>query len=328
MALEDVLKGERKTGAQTQTEPPEQLTSALEKELGAEDTELARELQRTRAEEIIARRRNAIAAIRGGHAVAEPGNTRTQESGQGRGKEWLVDMAEGLLKRGLDPSVVGRTVDYLLGQGQSPQIGLPGAGTPSQGISFTDMKELFKMGQESNKTDPTLTALLTKLTDKIEAVEKVAAARPPAVAEKRTAFIIGQDGSLQEVPLDRPILLQPKPVDAGAKSIEMVKEDNRHLEEVERLKIDKEHKNSIAQTLASIPEKIGKGLASQVMESGGAEETVTGAAARTAEMESFQCPECKTEFSIPAGALQITCPNCKQADGSPTVYKRDKKEKA
>ncbi len=325
MALEEVLKGERKTGAQTQTDPPEQLTSALEKELGAEDTELARELQRTRAEEIIARRRNAIAAIRGGHAVTEPGNTRTPESGQGRGKEWLVDMAEGLLKRGLDPSVVGRTVDYLLGQGQSPQIGLPGAVAPAGGISFTDMKELFKMGQESNKTDSTLTDILKKLTDKIDTVERIAASRPPA--EKRTAFIVGQDGSLQEVPLDRPILLQTKPIDAGVKTIEMLKEENRHAEEIQRLSIDKEHKNSIAQTLASIPEKIGKGLASQVMEDGGGEETVAISSGRT-EMESFQCPECKTEFSIPAGALQITCPNCKQADGSPTVYKRDKKEKA
>jgi len=105
-----------------------------------------------------------------------------------------------------------------------------------------------------------------------------------------------------------------------------VKEKNRHDEKMEELKIDKEHKNSIANTLASIPEKIGRGFASQTLGEEEKDEPEAGAVAKTAEQEPFKCEQCGAEFMIPAGALQITCPNCTQADGSPTVYTRKKKE--
>jgi len=322
--LEEVLKGERGAAGKDKEAAADSsaLTSALEKELGAEDSELAKELQRTRAEEIIARRRIVIDRMRGGTAAPDTGGAKVQE----RGKDWLLDYTQGMLEKGLDPITVGKLVDYLLGGSQFPQIGMPGAGAPPQGITFADMMSFAKMMQENNKVDLTLTALLTKLSDKIEAVEKIAAARPAAQPERKTAFIIKADNTLEEVPLDRPILLEPKASAIDGKPIEVVKEENRHSEEIERLKNDKDHKKNLSDALGSISKNIGRGLAAQALgeEEGNAPEA--GAVAKTAEQEQFRCDQCGTEFMIPADALTITCPNCTQADGSPTIYNRKKKE--
>ena len=154
--LEEILKKEKPGVDKPPIDQPD-LKTTLERELEGEDSELAKELQRTRAEEIIARRRMAIERMRVGQASQDTGRKQTQE----RGKEWLTDVAQGLLERGLDPSVVGRTIDYLLGNAQSPMIGLPGANAPAQGMTFTDMKEIFKMGQEGNRTDPAITSILS-----------------------------------------------------------------------------------------------------------------------------------------------------------------------
>ncbi|MDP2730335.1 MAG: hypothetical protein Q8O55_07625 [Dehalococcoidales bacterium] len=311
--LEDVLKGEKGAGSKAGQTGSVELKSALERELGAVDEELAKELQRTRAEELIERRRMAIERMRGGQAAADAGGGKPE----GRGKEWLTDMAQGLLERGMEPAVVGRTIDYLLGNNSFPSVGMPGNGAPQGGMSFTDMKELFKMGQESNKSDPNLAILLERLTNKIEAVEKIASAPRNEQARPRTAFIVKSDNTLEEVPLDRPILLEAKPI-AGGKSIEMLKEENRHAEEVERLKTESKYKVSVAETLASIPEKIGRGLASQAM--GEEEEVVAGArsAAKTIETEVFKCTDeqCGKEFNITKGALKVQCPYCA------TIYTR------
>jgi DNA-directed RNA polymerase subunit M/transcription elongation factor TFIIS len=333
MALEDVLKGQKKGDVGTTGESVP-LQSALEKELAADDNALANDLARSRAEEIIESRNLRIQQIRthrlnqGRSGKAENDDGGRESGGTrepARGKEWLLDYTTGLLSKGMDPIQVGRLVDYLIG-GNSylPAVGLPGAGAPAGGLTFDNVIALANMLKENNnKTDPTLNALLTKLTEKIEAVEKVAAARSTAQPEKRTAYIVIK-GVIEEISMDRPILIEPEN-DAGAKSIEMVKEENRHAEEIERLKTDKEHKNSIANTLASIPEKIGRGLAGEI--AGGGEIDVPSQApgAKTAEQEQFTCPECKTEFMIPAGALQFTCPNCTQTDGSPSVFSRTKK---
>ncbi|MDP2729121.1 MAG: hypothetical protein Q8O55_01405 [Dehalococcoidales bacterium] len=311
--LEDVLRGER--GKSTPTDPPA-LGSALERELAADDDSLAKDLQRSRAEEIIAARQVRIGQMRahvlGGAREPEVGGVREPA----RSKEWLTDMAEGLLKRGLDPAVVGRTVDYLLGIGQLPQVGLPGAGTPAQGISFSDMKELFKMGQESNKSDPAIAVILAKLTEKIEALEKrpTVAAAPP----QKSFIVVKADGSVQEIESGKPIFLEPRENPDKTDSIEVVKEKNRHAEEMQRLDTEKVYKASVAKTLADIPEKIGRGIAGHMADEGEELEAVS----KTFETEHFKCEttECGREFEVEKGATRIQCPFCQ------SVYTRSKKD--
>jgi len=310
--LEAILRNEGGSAGGGQTQGQVDIQSSLEKELAAEDTELAKELQRTRAEEMIQRRRLAIARMEeAGHRSAQSqGVPQTPE----RGKEWLVEVAQGLLTKNVDPNIVGRTLDYLLGISGSPgvPIGLPGAPAPAQGITFSDVKEIFRMGQESTaKSDPAIANILDRLSLKVEALEKTALTRPAPAPEKRTVIVVKSDGTFEEVELGKPIIIQPKPA-SDRKSIEEIKEENRHAEEVAKLEADKEYKNSVAHTLASIPEKIGRGLAGQVAEGGGEETAAPAAANRTIELEPFTCKneECGKVTPIPKNATKFTCPHC------------------
>lgn len=319
--LEAILKkeqgGEKPPGNSTD------LKSTLEAELEGEDNELAKELQRSRAEEIIARRRVTIERMRTGQGSADTGGVKSTE----RGKEWLTDVAQGLLERGLDPSVVGRTIDYLLGNGQAPMVGLPGAPAPAQGMTFTDMKEIFKMGQEANRSDPNITVILSKLTDKIQVLEEKVSAPP----QRNSIWVVKPDGTAEEVEPGKPIVIQPPPPPAAAAntgdSIEVVRERNRHDEKLEEIKIDKEHKQAIADTLRSIPDALAGGLADYAASRQGGGLPATRPVPKTAEaaqsgQQYYNCTECHTPIPIKPGEHEIACPKCK------TVFTEtpDKKE--
>ena len=253
--------------------------------------------------------------------VVETGGAKMPE----RGKDWLLDYTQGMLEKGLDPVVVGKLVDYLMGGSQFPMVGVPGVNNPPQGgITFQDMLSFAKMMKEDStpKSDPQMAELLKRIMDKVDAVEKMAVARPAAPPEKKTFFVLKPDLTVEEVPMDRPIVMSPPPPPPASegKPIEVVREENRHAEEMAKLTNDKEYKTSIADTLASIPEKIGKGLAARAAEQEGEEDTVeTNAVARTAgqkpvEQQLFKCqnkgdaehPPCLKEFLIPVGAASMT----------------------
>ena len=121
------------------------------------------------------------------------------------------------------------------------------------------------------------------------------------------------------------IILPPPPREG--KSVEELKEENRHAEEKERIDNEKTYKTNIANTLASIPEKIGRGLAGSIVEAGnkGAINPVADTVARTAAQEDFKCPDCGNVFKIPEGAEKITCPYCPPVDGKQVVFLREKK---
>ncbi len=306
--LEEILKGEKPAGAKPPIGQPEPLKSALEKELEADDAALAKDLQRTRAEEIIATRQVRINQLRTHQLNQDGGGARAQDPsvsrGPERGKEWLTDIAQGLLDKGMDPSIVGRTIDYLLGTAQFPQVGLPGAPAPAQGMTFTDMKELFKMGQEANRTDPAIAAILEKLTGKITALESNAA---HAVPPKTNYILVKADGSIQEIEAGKPIILEPKPVLDQGKALEVVKEDNRHSERMAEVQNDRWFKEQMADTLGSIPEQLGEGLAGQIA----GRSLGVGDSSRRVALEELECPGCHTKIPIyDETTSEVECPHC------------------
>jgi len=298
--LEEILKKETHGVDRTPDGQPD-LRSALERELEGEDSELAKELQRTRAEEIIARRRIAIERMRAGQAAPDTSGSRAQE----RGKEWLTDVAQGLLERGLDPNVVGRTIDYLLGNAQSPMIGLPGTAAPAQGMTFTDMKEIFKMGQEGNRSDPAITAILEKLTQKVTDIENKYLSREPST--KTNYVLVKADGSIQEVESGKPIILEPKPV--TGEPLDVVRERNRHAEKMEEIGTERTFKQTLGQAVEEIPVNLGKGFAAESAQRKG--KPATSPPAEKGSLNSFQCKKCGATIFVPPDIPpQITCAKC------------------
>jgi LSD1 subclass zinc finger protein len=180
-------------------------------------------------------------------------------------------------------------------------------GQPNQGLTLSDVLALIdRVNQNQNaKTDPALTEILRELKGKVEKLEEKVS-NPPAPSQKGF-IVIRPDGSFHEVEPGKPIIVQPQPPPATTgTSLDELKEQNRHSEEVERIKGEKEYKSSIAETLASIPEKIGEGLAARAAAD---TETQTAAKTQTAP-ESMQCDECKTIITIPPGATSVKCPKC------------------
>lgn len=307
MSLEDILKKEKPDPNNRQSSEQASLKSALEQELESEDTELAKELQRTRAEEIIYRRRVAM-GMRVGVPDTSSGNVKAKER-----EEWLVDMAERLLNRGMDQRIVGDLIDTVLGKDRAPVVGLPGAPAPAQGMTFTDMMAFYKLVQESNKSDPIITNILEKLTDKVEALEKSAQAPPPAPAQ-RGFVVIQPDGSFQEVEPGKPVIVKIPPPAATGESIESLREKNRHDEKERELDIEKEHKEGLRGILQSVPTTLADGIAAVVeSKSGtGAPAASSGAAVARKEppMQDFECEDCHTKVKIPVGTKSFKCLGC------------------
>ena len=301
--LEEILKKEKPSVEKQANDQPD-LRTTLEKELEGEDQELAKELQRTRAEEIIARRRNAIARMRGDQGAHEAEGRKVQE----RGKEWLTDVAQGLLERGLDPNVVGRTIDYLLGNAQAPMIGVPGSPAPAQGMTFTDMKEIFKMGQEANRSDPAIAAILDKLTQKVEDIETRALSREP---QTRTNYVLVKaDGSIQEIESGKPIILEPKP--AEGEPLDVVRERNRHAEKMETIKTERDFKQKLGEAVEEIPVNLGKGWASENA-SRRRQDSQPPSSTEKGSVSSFPCKKCGATIFVPPDIPeQIKCSKCGQ----------------
>jgi len=290
--LEGFLKDEKPSGGKPQTGQPD-LKTTLERELEGEDSELAKELQRTRAEEIIARRRVAIERMVSARGGQDTGGSKIQD----RGKEWLVDFAEGLLVKKLDPITVGRLVDYLVGtNAQFPQVGLPGAPAPAQGMTFTDMKEIFKMGQEANRTDPAIAAILDKLNQKITDIEsRNLSSQPPT---KTTYVLVKADGTIQEVESGKPIILEPKPT--TGEPIDVVKERHRHAEKMEEIGVERSFKQKLGEVVEEIPVNLGKGWAAESASRQG-KAAPSPSSTEKESVGSFQClnPECKATIFYP-----------------------------
>ncbi len=122
----------------------------------------------------------------------------------------------------------------------------------------------------------------------------------------------------RKVFLDMGILVDAKDSKpASGQSIEVTKENNRHAEEMERLKIDKNYKDNMVNVAADITENLGRGAAHEVlssMRSGGKAETKTKGA-----LLSKKCEEqgCGTMIYFPPEATKIKCPKCAM------VYERD-----
>jgi len=102
--------------------------------------------------------------------------------------------------------------------------------------------------------------------------------------------------------------------------LEEIKEENRHKEEMEKQKADRDYKDKQIDVLSKIPKSIGQGLAGRIQES---EEPIHRTSNKqNPKMEYLKCTGeieqddgetviCGFDIPIPPGAAkQITCPKC------------------
>lgn len=95
------------------------------------------------------------------------------------------------------------------------------------------------------------------------------------------------------------------PERAEGASLEVTKENHRHQEKIEEIQTDRAYKEKLGEVISELPERIGRGLAGQIMEG---EETEGG----KGSLDYIICSEegCGTKIPITSGASQATCPKC------------------
>ena len=194
-------------------------------------------------------------------------------------------------------------------------------GTGQQGLSLADVKTIMDMAKGEKGTDPQLTAILSRLNDRLDTIERE---RKHVDEKPRSWVVVNADGTVQRINSDEPIVIRPPAPANTGKSIEEIKEENRHAEVLEAQKTEREYKEKIAGVVAELPERIGAGLGGRMLE----QEESSAPAARTSsvQLEHLKCTgeiegkPCGFDIPIPPGATtKITCPKCG------TIYERESK---
>lgn len=288
------------------------LRTSLERELEAEDTELGNELRRTRAEEIIARRRLAIAAMRGAQGAPDTGGGKASE----RGKEWLTDLVQRLLERGLDEKRVGNLVDYLLGTAQPTAFGFPSSPAPAQGITLTDVFSIQDR-MNANKPNSELDNIIREIREEIKSLKnQPKGEKVDPVAAQVSAF--ESLGNLVDSLVKLGVVQRPGTgVAVEGEPLEVVKEKNSF--ELRKMEIEgenayKQSKGAVLHKILDIPKDLGADISERIL---GREQ----ASEESSTMEYRKCSNGTCDFNIPypPDAVTATCPKCGM------IYDRSKK---
>ncbi|MBA7615214.1 hypothetical protein ES703_22492 [subsurface metagenome] len=216
-------------------------------------------------------------------------------------REQLMASATALINSGLDPKQVGQ---MLLGLTPTPM----GAGYPSaQGMGFEEVLKIVTLIVGKRETDE-IKGLMASLDKRIDELAKgggggkVEVQRPPTpmeYAKQQVEYI----NALKELG----IIKEPVVTGSSGEPLEIVRERNRHEEKMEEVRGERDYKQSLAETVADLPERLGRGIAGQFTE-----EAEGRGGSHSSSLEYIICDECKTKFPIPPNAgNQVECPKCK-----------------
>ncbi len=253
------------------------------------------------------------AAERMRRSMDRPADVRElkQEPAQDKAKlnQEIGATAKAMLDMGIPPAVVA---SYLTGS-TTPQVPIAFQGGGNQGLTLTDVLALVDR-MNSSRANSEIESIIREMRDEIKAIKNT----PPAARVDPVAAQTSQLEGLGNLitALEKLGVVQ-RPGTAAAvaagEPIEVVREKNRHEEKLAEIEIDKNHKEQVGNLLAELPERIGAGVAGQLL-SGGDKPPV----AQTAQAETFNCPHkdeatgkvCGTVILVPQGAVKVECPTC------------------
>lgn len=222
-----------------------------------------------------------------------------------------TSLYESCIKNGGDAKTCGELVEKV--------YGIKKEASAPQATSITDLVNALKTLDElrgSNKTDPALLEILKGMREEFTTYKAELASIKTGGEKTKGWIVVKQDGSVSEVPADgRPLIVEKTvtvTTPAAGESIETLKAKQDHEYKLKELSLkekeidnEKESADRRNTVLESIPEMVGKGLASQ------ARESAKAAGKGSDGMEKSKCPECGTTIYSPVGAKEIKCPNPK-----------------
>ena len=309
-AVDGLLKQASKQGQQDIREEEVKIDPETQKKLIEREVRMA-----TDADYELAELAKEGAADRLRRRLDRPAGTPSEKAEPERTKATINQeigaTAKAMLDMGIPAPVVAQ---YLVG---SSTAGIPvNLGGGNQGLTIDNVLTLVDR-MNTNKASSELESIIKEMRDEIKnlrnapKVEKVDPAEAQASQLDSLSKLV--DSLVKLGVVQRP----GSEAVATGKPLEVVKEENRHAEKMEELTTESKYKNKVAETLAELPERIGRGIAGQIADQGEEQKEVP----RTSSMEHFACPNEKCGYNIvfPPGTVTITCPKC----GS--VYERKAK---
>jgi hypothetical protein len=318
--LEQRLKDAEKTAPGSNPS----VKSELEKQLQAEEDELAKELQLGRAEEIIAKRRLRIQQL----ADMLRAGGGDMPGSEGAGKRWTV--------------VDGKPIEDPEGEYESfaqayKVAALNAAKATDQTALFSFLKKegLLDLGKKDDfmsqfmgklaalsveniinpaagRADAGTAEVIRSLQAEMSAMrEEIRKSTDPIESAKR---VVGVFGTFKELGL----IHEPAP---GGENIEAIKERNRHEEELAKLKLEERRGDAFANAPKVIGGAIAQGIRSRGGGAPGGEIAETPPAPGTkrpvhviegipGEPGEVNCPECGEVVGIGATAARAVCAKC------------------
>ncbi len=226
--------------------------------------------------------------------------------------EKAVALYSSLVNAGMDPKRASEIVSESLTKNQ------PSLTSPAP-TSVTDMihalKELDEL-RSQNRTDTPIEQAIKDLKEEIRTLKNAPRVDPPQTPASQISSLTDLvDGLVKLGVVDR----RGTVVASEGESMDVVKERNRHEEEMFTRSSEAKYKGDIADTLAKIPENIGKGIAGQIAEN---KEPTRSASSASSEIKYLLCTKegCGYNIPYPPEAIQVICPKCG------TVYARTKEK--
>lgn len=283
----------------------------LEKALKDEEAELAREMKLGRAEEVIVKRQVRIQQLRG--LLGKGGAPMTEEESAAEEKRKADEELKGKMERiaqakALYTSCIDaggqpkQCADMVAGLIPSPAA----IAAAPQATSITELITALKTLDElRGDRGGELKEVLEKLTAQVQALGNRPPADPIAMAQQQAQAISTTYEALKNLG----IIKEPVTTTAEGKSLDVVKEENRHAERMEEVKAESKYKEKLGDTVANLPERIGRGIGGQIIEG---EETSKGGGGGGG-LDYFTCTEegCGAKVPITPGVAEATCPKCK-----------------
>jgi len=305
--LEDRLK-EIETGNPSKSP---MVKSELEKALAEEEESLARDIRMGMAEELIIKHQLKAKQLReqlggkGGATLEDIAQERKlRVEAELKEKVERIEQTKALytscIDAGGDPKRCAEMVAGLI-----PTSAATAAAPPA--TSITELVQALKALDDLRGSDRGVGELKTSIDNLVESFKQGTTNRTPfdpvAFAREQAQQLKATYDAMKELGL----IKDPVTTTTEGKSLEVVKEENRHEEKMEEVKYERKYKEDITRIASDIPEKIGRGLGSHISEGEGSGDGGGGG------LEFITCTEegCGTKIYItPETGNQITCPKC------------------
>lgn len=290
--------------------------SKIEEVLAQKEKMAASRFSAAEMEKLAIESENDVAKMRGEPPLHKPVNDDDKEKKEEAEKKdeqrrLLIETGKALLDTGIDPKQVGQIL-----MGLAPMPGQPGI-PQVVGITIEDAfavaDRIAAAGQKS-QADEAITKLEKRFDDVTKQLELERRERQLGLNGKPVVPLSPADAlksqidalkSFADTAIELGLAQRPGTNNGNkdGKSIEEIRENNRHDEEMAKLKDSKEHNEKMADILGSIPERVGNGIATQIRKNSQLSGNPVG-------FSSIKC-DCGTEILItPTTGNKVTCPKC------------------